>query len=307
MLFLLREPNDETRLVNQIQVNKLAAKSDKDRVAARNWDENFKLSQCSLTDADGYRINVYANPQQAKLFRKLESESVRLGEITESSQGIILYKTAADAAKSKHTGTSQNGDWKRLLRGTNIGRYETKWGGEYVHYGTWLWCARDERFFAQPKILLQAMRNKSLARRLVATSDRENHYNAHNLANIIAKQGSNYDLNYILGCLNSALLNCWYKAHFPNVNINPNDFRQIPIRRISFSDASDKARHAQLVQLVEQMLTAKHALAGTKTEKDKTYYESKCNSLDKQIDALVYDLYGLTPEEIALVEAAQAR
>ena len=28
----------------------------------------------------------------------------------------------------------------------------------------------------------------------------------------------------------------------------------------------------------------------------------KCAALDRQIDALVYELYGLTPEEIALVE-----
>jgi hypothetical protein len=30
---------------------------------------------------------------------------------------------------------------------------------------------------------------------------------------------------------------------------------------------------------------------------------NKCHALDRQIDALVYELYELTPEEIALVEA----
>jgi hypothetical protein len=86
------------------------------------------------------------------------------------------------------------------------------------------------------KILLQAMRNKSLARRLVATYDNEKYYNAHNLANITAKPDSQYYLRYILGCFNSTLLNYWYKAHFPNVNINPNDFRCIPIRLIDIAD-----------------------------------------------------------------------
>ena len=39
-----------------------------------------------------------------------------------------------------------------------------------------------------------------------------------------------------------------------------------------------------------------------KTDRDKAYYESKCTALDRQIDRLVYDLYGLTDGEIQLVE-----
>jgi hypothetical protein len=77
------------------------------------------------------------------------------------------------------------------------------------------------------------LRNKSLARRLVATFDDEQYYNAHNLANIISKKNSNYDLKYILAIFNSNLINLWYKDHFPNVNINPSDFREIPVKRIT--------------------------------------------------------------------------
>jgi len=52
------------------------------------------------------------------------------------------------------------------------------------------------------------------------------------------------------------------------------------------------------------MLEAKKQLVKAQTDKDKTYYENKCASLDRQIDRLVYELYGLTPEEIAIVEEA---
>ena len=38
------------------------------------------------------------------------------------------------------------------------------------------------------------------------------------------------------------------------------------------------------------------------SDKDKDFYESKCAALDRQIDALVYDLYGLTEAEIKIVE-----
>jgi len=42
-------------------------------------------------------------------------------------------------------------------------------------------------------------------------------------------------------------------------------------------------------------------------DKDKNYYESKCAGLDRQIDRLVYDLYGLTADEIKIVEKSTGR
>ena len=56
------------------------------------------------------------------------------------------------------------------------------------------------------------------------------------------------------------------------------------------------------VQLVNQMLEAKKQLAAARSEGDQNFYESKCPTLDRQIDRLVYELYDLTPEEIAIVE-----
>ena len=57
-----------------------------------------------------------------------------------------------------------------------------------------------------------------------------------------------------------------------------------------------------MVTKVGAMLEAKKQLAKAKTDKDKTYYENKCAALDRQIDRLVYQLYGLTEEEVQIVE-----
>ena len=46
----------------------------------------------------------------------------------------------------------------------------------------------------------------------------------------------------------------------------------------------------------------KKQLQQSKTESDKNYLKRKCETLDKQIDELVYKLYGLTEEEIKIVE-----
>ena len=79
-------------------------------------------------------------------------------------------------------------------------------------------------------------------------------------------------------------------------------FGELPIRIINFSDKTDKARHDQVVRLVDQMLDAKNQLLIARSERDKGFYETKCATLDRQIDQLVYELYGLTPQEIATVE-----
>ncbi len=60
-----------------------------------------------------------------------------------------------------------------------------------------------------------------------------------------------------------------------------------------------------MVALVEQMLDAKKHLQAARTDKDKTFYQDRCNALDRQIDKLVYDLFALTPDEIKIVENSQ--
>lgn len=58
-----------------------------------------------------------------------------------------------------------------------------------------------------------------------------------------------------------------------------------------------------MVALVEQMLDAKKHLQTARTDKDKTYYQDRCNVLDRQIDKSVYELYGLTGDKIKLSRA----
>ena len=77
---------------------------------------------------------------------------------------------------------------------------------------------------------------------------------------------------------------------------------KVPIYPINLSNSTDKARHDKIVALVEQMLVAKKQLAAAQSDKDKDFYTHRCDGLDRQIDALVYDLYALTPAEIKIVE-----
>jgi len=57
-----------------------------------------------------------------------------------------------------------------------------------------------------------------------------------------------------------------------------------------------------MVKLVEQMLDLQKGLASAKVPDEKTRIQRQIDITDKQIDNLVYDLYGLTEEEIKIVE-----
>jgi len=114
----------------------------------------------------------------------------------------------------------------------------------------------------------------------------------------------NYKNEYIIGILNSKigtyLLN--EIRGEGNIDINPEYLKNIPIPEIEFNNTESKQSHDHIVELVKQMLDAKKQLQIAKTDRDKTYYERRCSDLDSAIDSEVYKLYGLTEEEIKIVE-----
>jgi hypothetical protein len=61
-----------------------------------------------------------------------------------------------------------------------------------------------------------------------------------------------------------------------------------------------------MVDLVERMLSLHEGLAEAKIEGERSIIQHQIDATDRQIDQLVYELYGLTDEEIAIVEEATA-
>jgi hypothetical protein len=238
-----------------------------------------------------------------KIITKIQEGKLFLGNVCYVSQGIIVYKTREDSARNLYISSTPKGkEWKKLLDTySSVERYNLTWGHQYLKYGDWLWCPRDSKFFEQEKFVFVRLRNKSLAKKLVGTYDSEKFYNRDNFNNIISKD-KRYSLKYTLGLFNSRLINYWYKAHFDNVNINPAQVRLIPIRPIDFSNRLDKAHHDKMVLLVEQMLDLHKKLNDAKIPDEKVRIQRQIDSTDRQIDRLVYDLYGLTSDEIAIVE-----
>jgi hypothetical protein len=124
------------------------------------------------------------------------------------------------------------------------------------------------------------------------------------------------DDTYLLGILNSQMF--WFAISNISIpfGIRAGKYRyrlvyqymeKVPIRTINFSDISDKARHDNMVTLVERMLDLHKRLKTENTPDDKIKLQRQIDATDKQIDQLVYELYGLTAEEIRIVEEATSR
>ncbi|MDD5087916.1 MAG: N-6 DNA methylase, partial [bacterium] len=119
-------------------------------------------------------------------------------------------------------------------------------------------------------------------------------------------------LCYLLGLLNSRLLTfvvrnkaVTNKQAYPQILMT--DLQELPIRTINFKDKADKSRHDKMVRLVERMLKlhkdAQAERVGTKQEA----IEREIRATDEEIDRLVYELYGLTDEEIRIVEGEEKK
>ena len=97
----------------------------------------------------------------------------------------------------------------------------------------------------------------------------------------------------LLGILNSTLLNWIFSTRFYDYEIKPVYLRACPLADVN---------NSKLVNLVERMLTLHKDKAAARLNAEKAMMQQQIEATDKQIDALVYALYGLTDTEIAVVE-----
>jgi len=139
------------------------------------------------------------------------------------------------------------------------------------------------------------------------TLDTEKVYHNTTVYSLVPPTSLLEDHLYWLGLLNSRLM-WWFLKNTGNVlrggyfRFKLNYLNPFPIRTLDFSDPEDVARHDQMVGLVERMLGLHERLAGARIERERTVIGAQIEATDRQIDRLVYDLYGLTEGEIAVVE-----
>ncbi len=113
---------------------------------------------------------------------------------------------------------------------------------------------------------------------------------------------------YILGVINSKLTS-WYVYRFVfgkairTMHFDSNTTGIIPFPLIDLTNANEKARHDLIVRWVEEIMKAKAKLTEARNDSDVEFWTNKCEKLESDINTAVYSLFGLTPDEIKLIEA----
>ncbi|MCG2766998.1 MAG: hypothetical protein L6435_01250 [Anaerolineae bacterium] len=79
--------------------------------------------------------------------------------------------------------------------------------------------------------------------------------------------------------------------------------RVLPASPLSVIRQPPRACHYKMLALETRMLALHRKLAAVSIPADKKLYQRQIEATDCQIDALVYELYWLTEQEIATVEA----
>ena len=175
-------------------------------------------------------------------------------------------------------------------------RRETKNGNNTWWHLHW---PRDEDIWKAPKILSLQMSDRP-----AFVVGEEPVYVSFSVNVFVPSDSTPERLNYILGLLNSRLLWEWYRHHAKRrgigLEINGHVLASTPIRRIDFTDPKDKARHAKMVALVDTMLNLnKRKQSGKLAPSEIDRIDRQINSTNREIDDLVYDLYGVSETERA--------
>jgi hypothetical protein len=261
------------------------------------------------------QIALVKDKRARSLMDSIESGSVPLSEVCTVSTGLKVYQTGkgkppqSDREKGDrvfHASKKLNRSCGPYLDGVDVCRYCLSWSGEWLAYGDWLAESRKSVPFSGERILVRQIPNGPpyLVHGVFTDAPFYNDINSM----VIFEPKGGMSLKYLLGLINSRLVSYWFQKTydklqrkiFPQFKVN--ELGCFPIRKLAVDALADKSRHDKVVSLVEQMLQAKKQLAGAQSDKDRDFYENKCAGLDRQIDALVYELYGLTAEEVKIVE-----
>jgi len=254
----------------------------------------FVIDECTkikLIDED---------PKSAELIKRFLSGKDIKRYLPAKSENFLIF--LPKGWTNLHSGEMKN-KWKWLMdKYPAIGRHLEPFSGEgqkRSDKGDYWWELRECDYypeFEKPKINYPGICQKP-----EFTLDESKFY-ADNKCFIIPG-----DDKFLLGILNSKLTYFLFETNLPNLQAGffmpvYAVLKNFPIYTPDFDKPDDKARHDRMVMLVTEMLELHKHLTRAKTDREKRIIEQEIESTDRQIDSLVYGLYGLTADEIKIIE-----
>ena len=287
--------------------------------------QKFKINFDTLTSADGFnninynsfkQIDVLKNNRYEininlsdTILKKIYSQSVMLKNIANCVMGIKPYQkgkgrpkqtTAIVKERPFDSNTKRNKYYKQYIVGKDVNRYVINpLQKRYIKYGEWLAEPRFTAPFERIKIIVR--QTSDIIR---ATLDDKKYYNLNNIYNIEIFNNM-YNYYYLLAILNSKLMKYVYQKIVPEKNrvfaeIKKINLNRIPIKMITRDNENGSVK--KLISLADYMINLNNKIITLKTPAEKAAIQRQIDAIDKQIDQLVYKLYGLTEDEIKIVE-----
>ena len=245
----------------------------------------YAINVREIKEDPNLSIDSESTLEEKVLFKSIEKSKFRLSDVISFSRGI---KTSDD--KRFITTECVNSEYKKVFRGRNIKAYSMNWAHEYIWYRPDLMREKvgclphTKEYFEVPEKLITQRVNSSM-QLFVAYDNKQNYFlDTTNVSNY-KTWNQHFSLKYICGVLNSKVINYWYPHKFRMPTIGGYELNSIPIPEAS------KKQQQKIVDIVDSILSLKEQNSASDT-----------SSLEAEIDSLVYHLYGLTYDEVLIVD-----
>lgn len=251
-------------------------------------------------------FNLKTDETEKGLLGKIDQSNEKLKDIGQMFSGIKTYEVSKGSPpqtekirnEKPYTSSTQiTNEWKPFFDGKDIGRYQLFWNhNNWIKYGKWLAAPRVPENFEGEKILIR----KIVGKTIIATYVAETSY-CNTLLFILKLKDKKYSHKTILAILNSHLIGWYFRKKF---QISDDDtFPQIMIRDIlQFPiPVIEKKMNDSIAHSVETMLQLQKEKQQTTLPDKLNQLEARIKYTDDKINQLVYELYGLSEEEIQII------
>jgi Alw26I/Eco31I/Esp3I family type II restriction m6 adenine DNA methyltransferase len=232
------------------------------------------------------------HPNDINIVMKMLGRSNKLGQISKCFTGEI------DLTLDKKY-LLDNKNEAKLIKGALIDKYclrEKMSQGEIKYLDSKKYLRENDgnrsRHHLEERIVMQGITGINEQNRLKMAILPKGIFCANSTNYILKPKNDEYDLKYLLGILNSRLINWYFKKKSSNSNVNGYEIDDLPIIPL------DKEEQQPFVSIVEKILL----ITGTKSFFTDLNLQDKICEHERQIDQMVYKLYGLTEKEIEVVE-----
>jgi adenine-specific DNA-methyltransferase len=234
-------------------------------------------------EKDRETINLFSNKEKALLRPFFKNTDIqRYWCKIEPSKYLLYYEDKLESHEYPNIY-----DHLRRFKDILEKRLETY---EEDYHWTALHRPRNEAIFVQPK-LLAPYRSK-----INSFAYNESEWFCRSDSYVITSKDFGVELKYILALLNSKLYYIWLyhkgKRKGETLELFQVPLSEIPIKKISKNDQNP------FISIADKIL----AITKDQDYPNNPDKQDRVKEYECQIDKMVYELYGLTPEEIAVVE-----